>query len=87
MGYISILKSSALRMISVRAIASSPSRLSRSAADHDPLSLVPGLGIEDTARDVGKFLREVLDSAVDDGRSLGIVANQDRVESFLADVL
>jgi hypothetical protein len=42
---------------------------------------------EDAARDVGEFLREVLDGAVHDRRCLSVFADQHGVEDFLADVL
>ena len=45
-----------------------------------------GLGLEEAARDVGEFLRKVLDGALHDRRSLGIVADEDGVENLLADV-
>src|SRR4030081_2387504 len=58
----------------------------KTAAYDDALRLLPGLGLEEAARDVGEFLREVLDGAVHDRRGLGFVADQDGVEHLLADV-
>ena len=60
--------------------------IAKTAAHHDALGLLPGLGLEETARDVGEFLCEVLDGAVNDRRGLGVVADQDGVEHLLADV-
>src|ERR1051325_6097727 len=57
------------------------------AADDDTLGLLPGLHLEETPRDVGELLREVLDRAVDDRRRLGVVADEHVVEHLLADVL
>ena len=52
--------------------------VAKAAADHDALGLRPGLGLEETARDIGELLRELLDRAVHDGAGLGVVADQHR---------
>ena len=61
--------------------------VAKAAADHDAFGLLPGLGFEEAAGDVGELLREILDRAVHDGRGLGVVADQDGIEHLLADVL
>jgi hypothetical protein len=58
--------------------------VAKAAADHDALGPLPGLGLEEAARDVGELLREVLNGAVHDGPGFAVVADQDRVSnSFL----
>src|SRR6185437_11245981 len=46
-----------------------------------------GLGLEEAPRYIGQFLRELLDRAVQQGRSLGVVTDQHVVEGLLADLL
>ena len=60
--------------------------VAEAATDHDALGLLPGLGVEEAARDVGELLREVLDGAVHDRRGFGVVADENGVEYLLADV-
>src|SRR6185312_2255745 len=61
--------------------------VAKAAADHDALGLRPGLGLEEAPRYIGQFLRELLDRAVQQGRSLGVVTDQHVVEGLLADLL
>jgi hypothetical protein len=56
------------------------------AAHHDAPGLLPSLGLEKSASDVGELLRELLDGALHDRRSLCIVSDQDGVENLFADV-
>ena len=60
--------------------------VAKAAAHHDTFCLLPGLGLEELARDVGELLREIPDGAVHDCRGLGVLANQDGIEDLLADV-
>ena len=61
----STLKPSALSRMSVRAIASSPTRLcAKAAADHDAFGVGPRLGLEEAPGDIGQFLGEFLDRAM-----------------------
>lgn len=60
--------------------------VAKAAAHGDALGLVPGLGFEEPARYVDEVLREILDGAVHDCRSLAVVTDQGSVKFFLADV-
>src|SRR5215475_3465652 len=59
------------------------SALAESATDNDALGVGPGLLLEKATDDAGKLLRESLDRAVHDGRSLDVVADEDPVQFFL----
>src|SRR6516165_12666135 len=61
--------------------------VAKAAADHDPLGLGPGLGLEKSPSNIGQFLRELLDRAMHDGGGLGIVAGQHLIQRLLADLL
>ena len=74
--------------MSVRAIASSPTRLcAKAAADHDAFGIGPGLGLEKALRHIGEFLREFLDRAMHQRGGVDVVADQRLVERALADGL
>src|SRR4051794_31247016 len=61
--------------------------IAKTAADHDALGLGPGLGLEETPRDVSELLGEVLDGAMHHRPGLGVVADQDGVQRLLADLV
>ena len=63
------------------------SALPKAAADHDALGVGPGLGLEEFPGDMRQFLRELLDRAVHQCRSMDIVADQCRVQIALGDLV
>src|ERR1700712_1173630 len=57
--------------------------ITKPATNHDTLGFLPSLRFEETSRDVGEFLREILDRTMYYRRRLGIVTYQDSIEHFL----
>ena len=61
--------------------------LPEAAAGDDRLGILPVLDAQEAADDAGQLLGEFLDDAMDQGRRLGVAAEQDRVELLLGEVL